>query len=303
MRHFQPEKLAILFQYLQGLLAADAAVGEVRSALHASWLPPIEPYPSHETTPTDTITDSVTRERQSVVRHCYAITSYLEHCTSLELTASVATIKKINRLATSPEPQRAQLSALMEELLDRLRDELEGTDFFSLTTRESALYSKPLEGWAAVVERFPQTVGDVEEASKCLALSRYAAAVFHSVQAVEVALIELGKFIGVNDPHSGWTAVEKRLKSITSAKYQDRTAFENANFAFLEQVHATTESLKNAWRNKISHAQGRLILMTTNFSPEVAEEILFATRSFMRRLADGLPRSVADDERQQPPLP
>jgi hypothetical protein len=56
-----------------------------------------------------------------------------------------------------------------------------------------------------------------------------------------------------------------------------------------EQVHQTAEALKNAWRNKISHAQGRLVLMTATFSPEIAEEILFGTRAFMRRLADGLP--------------
>ena len=54
-------------------------------------------------------------------------------------------------------------------------------------------------------------------------------------------------------------------------------------------MQGTVEGLKNAWRNKISHAHGKLILMTTEFSPEVAEEILFATRAFARRLAEGLP--------------
>ena len=29
--------------------------------------------------------------------------------------------------------------------------------------------------------------------------------------------------------------------------------------------------------------------MTTDFSPEIAEEILFATRAFIRRLAEGIP--------------
>lgn len=49
------------------------------------------------------------------------------------------------------------------------------------------------------------------------------------------------------------------------------------------------EALKNAWRNKISHAQGKLNLLSPAFTREIAEEILIATRAFMRRLAEGLP--------------
>jgi hypothetical protein len=61
------------------------------------------------------------------------------------------------------------------------------------------------------------------------------------------------------------------------------------HFAFLEQMHGTIGALNRAWRNKISHAQGRLVLMTSEFSPEVAEEIMVASRSFMWRLATELP--------------
>ena len=87
-------------------------------------------------------------------------------------------------------------------------------------------------------------------------LSRYAAAVFHSVQVVEVGLIELGEFIGVDAPHSGWTAVSTALDKIIAKKHRDRTEFERNNFKFLEQMQGTVAGLKNAWRNKISHAQG-----------------------------------------------
>jgi hypothetical protein len=45
-----------------------------------------------------------------------------------------------------------------------------------------------------------------------------------------------------------------------------------------------------AWHNKISHAQNKLVLMTADFSPDVAEEIRIASRSFMRRLATDLPK-------------
>lgn len=114
---------------------------------------------------------------------------------------------------------------------------------------------------------------------------------FHSLQAVETGLIELGVFLKVKDPKSGWTAISIALQTTVKKPHKERTRFEKTNAAFLEQVHGTVEGLKNAWRNKINHAQGRLVLMTKEFSPEVAEEILMASRAFLRRLAEGLPPS------------
>jgi hypothetical protein len=154
---------------------------------------------------------------------------------------------------------------------------------------ETVYYNDPRKGWEAIIEHFRDTATDIEEASKCFALSRYAAAVFHSVQVVEVGLIELGKMIGVTDPLPGWTATTNRLKSIITKGHEARTSFERQHFAFLEQMHGTVEGLKNAWRNKVSHVHGKLTLLTSEFSPEVAEEILFATRAFMRRLATDAP--------------
>jgi hypothetical protein len=61
------------------------------------------------------------------------------------------------------------------------------------------------------------------------------------------------------------------------------------HFSFLEQIFATIEAMKNAWRNKIDHTSGRLALITSDFSPDIAEEIMMSSRSFMRRLATELP--------------
>jgi hypothetical protein len=163
--------------------------------------------------------------------------------------------------------------------------------FFALSLEETKYYSQPHFGWEAIIERFPQAVMDIEEARKCFALSRYAASVFHSVQIVEAGLIDLGGFLEVTDPISGWTAVANALKKAIAKPYPQRTEFERANGEFIEQLQGTVEALKNAWRNKISHAHGRLSVLTADYNPEIAVEILYATRAFMRRLAEGLPSS------------
>lgn len=218
-----------------------------------------------------------------------AFTDMEANCIALELGTSLATVRKLKTAIILPNSRYGDVYPLAEELRGRLIDEMESKCFWAPTTREREYYEEPRKGWVEIIARFSDSVTDIEEASKCFALSRCAASVFHSVQVVEVGLIELGKLIDVKDPNSGWSAVSSALDQIIAKKHQNRTAFERSNFRFLEQVQGTVGALKNAWRNKISHAEGRLTLMTKDFSPEVAEENLFATRAFMRRLADGLP--------------
>jgi hypothetical protein len=162
--------------------------------------------------------------------------------------------------------------------------------FFQLPYSRKRLFEKPKEGWEQVIDRFPETVMDIEESVKCFALSRYAASVFHATQTIEHGLLSLGNFLSVKDPISGWTAVSNELKRITSQDKNKRTDFEKQHYSFTEQMQGTIEALKIAWRNKISHAQNKLVLMTADFSPDVAEEIRIASRSFMRRLATDLPK-------------
>ncbi len=69
---------------------------------------------------------------------------------------------------------------------------------------------------------------------------------------------------------------------------------------FLEQVQGTIQALQFAWRNKVSHAHGKLTVMTGDFNPEVAEEILYASRAFMRRLATDAPWDESSVLAQQP---
>jgi hypothetical protein len=174
-------------------------------------------------------------------------------------------------------------------LRDRIKDELSTRLLLSLSTTEADHFANFKKDWEKAIERFPEAFSDIEEARKCFALNRYSAAVFHSTQIVEYGLVELGKFLKVRDPKSGWAAVTNALSNVIRKDHRARTRFEKKNYAFLEQTHGTVEALKDAWRNKVSHAHGRLVLLTTDFTPAVTEEILIAVRGFMRRLGEGLP--------------
>jgi hypothetical protein len=210
-------------------------------------------------------------------------------CRELELVASLATIGRLQKLISEPTCRYKEYGELAQELQGRLEDEMKFRCCWALSLKESEIYEQWWKGWKPIMIRFPDTLNDVEEAQKCFAFSRYPASVFHSIQVIEAGLIELGTFIKVADPKSGWTAVANELKKIVSKRREDLTDFEKQHFQFLEQTQGTVEALKTAWRNKVSHVQGKIILMTGEFSPEVAEEILFASRAFMRGLTAGLP--------------
>jgi hypothetical protein len=218
----------------------------------------------------------------------------LLHCEHLPMTA-ISVQKLIQMIdhhevtAIWAQPGMAFLSSI-REIQTRMHDELSINLFFKLPNDKKLYFDFPLKGWEEIVARFPDTTGNVEEMSKCFALSRYAASVFHGVKAVESVLIQFGTFLGVNDPLSGWTAVTSRLEVLlVKTKYPDLPPKYQSCRPFLEQMNAVAQALQSAWRNKISHTQGSLTLMTVEFSPDVAEEIMVASRSFMRRLATEMP--------------
>jgi len=224
------------------------------------------------------------------------LSDLLEHCQHLPLTSIAA--QKLVHIIDTPELmstwQQTETADVLQnaisDVITRLEDELSINMFFKLPQEKQKYFDNPLDGWKEVIDRFRDTVSNIEEMSKCFALSRYAAAVYHACQAIELGLIQLGMFIEVNDPKSAWTAVTNRLeKLVVKTKYQDLEPKYKECFAFLEQMHAVVEALKSAWRNKIDHAQGRLVLMTTDFTPDIAEEIMMASRAFMRRLATEMP--------------
>jgi Skp family chaperone for outer membrane proteins len=221
--------------------------------------------------------------------HAKVLANWEEECRDLELAASLATIKRVQALLSQPNCEYREYAELCQELHGRIEDEMKYRSCWALTLKEGEIYRSWSKGWEHILVRFPDTRNDIEEAQKCFALARYPASVFHSIQVIEVGLIDLGTFIGVADPKSGWTAVANELKKIVSKRHAELTDLEKQHFQFLEQIQGTVEALKNAWRNKVSHVQGKIVLMTREFNPEVAEEILLATRAFMRGLDSGLP--------------
>ena len=214
-----------------------------------------------------------------------------DFCSNMGLDASESTVDRTLALFDNPLATVRDLRRESADLRLRLKDQLDKRLF--LYVGEAKHYNEWRFGWELVIARFKAAEGDIEEANKCFALGRYPAAVFHCMQIIEAALVVIGSFLIIpsgNKP--SWGAITARLGLIFQnplPKEVKLTQFEQDNFENLRQIYALAHILQSAWRNKISHAGERLVLMSADSTPEIAKEIMTATLSFTRRLATDLP--------------
>ena len=150
------------------------------------------------------------------------------------------------------------------------------------------MYLNPLKDWETVLRRFPKMQYNVEESAKCFALERYGAAVFHVLQVAEYGVIEVAKLLQVEGDKPGWGSL-KKLTDLIKESYPKRTLLAQRHSKLLENVVPLAIVIKDSWRHKLEHVDNQIVWVDTDFSPNVAEEIVTATRGFMRKLALELP--------------
>jgi len=208
-------------------------------------------------------------------------------CAELGFIASIATIDSVLVLVSKADSTWGEFHELAKAFRRELDAELFGRLFFSLHTSEVDYYSNPTKDWEQVIETWPKTQIDIEESSRCYACSRYAAAIFHVLLVAELGVIEVATLLGVAGDKPGWGSLD-RLERILRKQYKERSPIERIHYELLKQVVPLMLAMKDSWRHKISHVENRLEWLDTDFSPQLAEEIITAVRGFMRRLATEL---------------
>ena len=212
------------------------------------------------------------------------------HCATLGLKVSAELITQKSSGLKSIKSANA-MGRDLKAISDCIAIEMKQTLFLYVPTERARWYVEPLKDWERVIETVPGTIHDIEEGSRSFALDRYGAAVFHMMQVAEHGALEVGKLIDLNDPKAGWRSVRlAMIRIVQNTEYKKLTPLEQKHFPLLEQLLPLMLSMERAWRDKISHAANRLILINTEFQSYVAEEIISATRAFMRRLAEDLPK-------------
>lgn len=218
-----------------------------------------------------------------------SLTSLQLHSLECGLTSTAQKCARIMEKCHAQPITYREIVSDLKELRERLEDELRSHVFISLSLKEGEWYEKPDNEWNEVIHRFYKLRHDIEESSKCFALARYAAAVFHALLVAEFGVIKVAELFGVAGDKPGWGALD-RLQRINDKKWNDKTPLEQQHADFLKSLLPLAFAIKDSWRHKLSHIDNKLEWMDTDFSPRVAGEIISATRGFMRRLAADLPK-------------
>lgn len=222
--------------------------------------------------------------------HIPLLSPWRESCVQIGLGASVATIDKMIALLCDTTTTLEQWAKLTDELTGRLSDEMRQHFYLSLTPIETLRLSNPAPFGDEVPMAFAEAVNDIDEASKCLALGRATACVFHSMRVLEFGLVALATALNVPDPEKSWHTVivdiQKAVKTRRDRGPGKGTAEEeDPNWETLTQFYAEAvvhfEFLKDAWRNRTAH-------IGTNYSMEKAESVFQHSGEFMRHLATRL---------------
>ena len=132
----------------------------------------------------------------------------------------------------------AELEVACADIYERLGDELDGTLFLAVDSRHVQYYQTFEKGWETVFANFPSSIPDIEEASKCFALNRYTACVFHLMRVAEAGLAATAKRIGLTNPRPGWEEAISYIEGQLNKKYPEMDAIFKGDVNFLREIAA-----------------------------------------------------------------
>jgi hypothetical protein len=173
-----------------------------------------------------------------------------------------------------------------DELRSRVKDELDLVLTLVIPASDVQLYESSTSAFGdEAIQNFRAIRLEVEEAGKCLALSRGTACVFHLMRIMEVGLRALGQ--SLNDPkmdpktNPSWEAILKKADGELQKPYAQRSREWQTDQQFFADATANLRAVKDAWRNPTMH-------IDIHYDEEKARDVWNAVRAFMRHLATRL---------------
>jgi len=160
-----------------------------------------------------------------------------------------------------------------------IEDELSTHEFFMMDSSEAKAWGRKNLYGDVVSDAFPSTDCELEEETKCYAVGRFTAAVFHLMRVADIGLCAFARSIHADPANKSWETVLKRMQD----KLDENSAAKPPDWKSTEQYYsdlmAHFRSIKNAWRNYTMHGSER-------YSKDKAEEVFVNVRALMRGLAE-----------------
>jgi HEPN domain-containing protein len=211
-----------------------------------------------------------------------------DFCESLGLQHSLDALERLIRRVDDETGTQLSLSRLIEDLYgvrDRIEDELKHRHFYYVDPEHFKYFREAQEILSQEALRaFPSACRDVEEASKCFALGRYTACVFHAMRVMEHGMNALALELGLLQPYRTWDKkIEKMVAVLVDElrKPYSPTSVLAGRLEFFKQATERLTAVQHALRNETMHAR-------SYYGREDAEDVYRSTLRLMEKLAEKL---------------
>ncbi|TCK75261.1 hypothetical protein [Acidipila rosea] len=195
------------------------------------------------------------------------------------------TVKSIDKMAEYVKLQQEgaridfdSLERAIQTVAQRLEDELEIRTFFSLEPSEAEAWKGKRIYGEEVSDKFPSTDYELEEYSKCFAVGRYTAAVFHLMRVLEIGLSALALGIGCDPKDRSWEQIIQGIQKALQTSSESKSADWKATEQYYSEITAHFRNLKNAWRNHTMHVREK-------YDRQRSEEVFVHVRAVMKALS------------------
>lgn len=180
-----------------------------------------------------------------------------------------------------PPIETQYLAHASKEAIGRIQGELETHLFLDLSEADTGLFSLgSLAFGEDVAKRFPNYSYDIDEAAKCLSLSRSTACVFHLMRVFERGIHSIADNLGVVLRDSdGWLNHLQNKLSPAIEALPDGTAPEKQRKKQLQQAKSHLHGIRQGWRNDTAHPK-------ETYTDEEAKDLFGLTRTFVKHLAE-----------------
>ena len=208
---------------------------------------------------------------------CRVMATWADQATQLGFDCAFASAARTLRLLENEEVTTGDFVLALNEFAGRFKDEQAAAVFLALSLAEAKLYDDPQRGWETVIKRYRRTTRDIEEASKCLALNRGTAAVFHLTRVMELGLKSAAVVIGITYSPS-WESYLKQFSIQLGLPWDRKSLLFRKNELYISEAFSLFTAAKHAWRNPTIHGR-------RDYTPEEAEEVYVSVRNLMKHLA------------------
>ncbi len=156
--------------------------------------------------------------------------------------------------------------------------------FLVLKESECAITSQTLRYLANILLKNSNFNGvyELDKASKCLALSRPTACVFHLMRVIEIGIRAISKCLKIPGPikpaDRNWGKMLCAIKGGIENKWPTVSNRTSGDGALFDAIYVSLDAVKNPWRNSTMHVENK-------YTEDEAEHVFVAVRGFMMKLA------------------